>query len=194
MLRFPLLVASCLAAFTSALKIQKFDDNYDNLGQSIALGIPAITSVNGLTYQGWTLGTSNPVTGTNGGVIPHTQKNTAVAVTTLTPTGNPGVISVGKGVKCFDAKSFYFGCILNAAQGQVSAATGCGINVSGFTAYGKNMVGSVSFNYDPASPMRLADLSKNPNYKCLTNLTIAVLTPQALALLQIDDFVHTNNS
>jgi len=42
--------------------------------------------------------------------------------------------------------------------------------------------------------MRLADLSKNPNYKCLTNLTIAVLTPQALALLQIDDFVHTNNS
>jgi len=35
-------------------------------------------------------------------------------------------------------------------QGQASAATGCGINVSGFTAYGKNMVGSVSFDYDSA--------------------------------------------
>jgi hypothetical protein len=41
------------------------------------------------------------------------------------------------------------------------------------------------------APMLLADLSSNPNYKCITNVTLAITSGTKL-LLQIDDFVHNN--
>lgn len=42
--------------------------------------------------------------------------------------------------------------------------------------------------------MVLADLSTNPNYKCLTNVTLGAANPVIDPILIIDDLVHENYS
>ena len=68
-----------------------------------------------------------------------------MAVTTLTPAGNPGTISVGTDLKCFDLSSLYFGCIAKGVDGQVEVAAGCAISASGFR--GNTLVGEQAFDF-----------------------------------------------
>ena len=80
-----------------------------------------------------------------GGLEVHSPKQGAVAVTTLTPAGNPGSISVSPKLKSFDLISFYFGCVVVGVGGQASIPDGCAISVSGFR--GNTLVGEQAFDF-----------------------------------------------
>ena len=55
---------------------------------------------------------------------------------TLTPFGT---ISTGPGVKSFDLSSFYFGCVIDLQNSQVTTSEGCTIAVTGYHVNGKQV-------------------------------------------------------
>ena len=121
---------------------------YDTLGTAVGVGLPQIGKYNGLVYSGWAIDTAGVLTGTNGGLVAHSPNNTAIAVTTETiATGNPGTITAGSDMRCFTLQSLYYGCSLNSQQGQVGLATGCTIQLDGYTNGKERLLRTLTFTY-----------------------------------------------
>ena len=98
-------------------------------------------------------------------------------------TLNPfGEISAGPGVDYFDLRSFYFGCITDLENSEVTTSEGCTISVTGFD-YSDQQVPEATFAF---APTKLVDqslvLAELPNtYVALKNVTIGIADASLLA-------------
>ncbi|EMC93118.1 hypothetical protein BAUCODRAFT_158882 [Baudoinia panamericana UAMH 10762] len=180
---------------------KSYDDTYDNI--AVLTGtlpqLNPITLYNGLTYEAWQ--TSQP---TNG-VIAHSKPNVAAAamegdlvqlgVVTLNPFGS---MTLAPGTKAFDAKSFFFGCVVDLEQAAATISSGCTISVTAFTIYGQQ-VPVATFAFAPTmeigNPLTFAQLPST--FSLLKNITFGIADASvatAQTVLDIDDFVHCNYS
>ncbi|CAK3828873.1 Hypothetical predicted protein [Lecanosticta acicola] len=122
---------------------------------------------------------------------------TQIGNVTLKPFGTIAADPT-KGVRSFDADSFYFSCAVDDANSLVTPATGCTISVTGFYLTGVQTQ-TLRFTISPtsilAAQMERVDLPFYWLY--LKNLTIGVAESDvfdALTIIDIDNFRHRNHA
>ncbi|KAL8685632.1 MAG: hypothetical protein Q9218_007641 [Villophora microphyllina] len=166
------------------------DATFDN---HTASAVPEANFVNvykGLFYNAWDpINLESPTSGS----APHTIPN-GIATTTVTSQATRGTPTLtvdyaGSKTLFFDFFSFYFGCVIPAAQGVAQEAEQCSILVAGFDSNNKE-IAVATFTFEPLAtnlvkaPMIQAVLPTS--FVGLHNVTIVQSSPATQVLL-VDD-------
>lgn len=159
-------------------------------------------------YPGFEVATAFGLENSVFGVIPASQRNTAVNAAGTIGAPNVGITTSGTAVKYFDLTSFFFGCGTNdggATSVEGGMNVGCCIEARGFGTNGQQ-VASEPFCFGPtvgisdpnaalAYPMAKAVLPAYPSFLKLANVTFGIAssaTTPLLTILVLDNVTHVN--
>jgi hypothetical protein len=142
--------------------------NFDDLtGVAGLIFNPIPTPYKGLLFQGaqyTTIVRTSPVLGTGlvPGVVPHSGTNYAGINVASQLAGTPMLTTnyASSNVESFRLESFYFGCVVQLANGATAVPTDCNINVTGYkgsdnTISASEQVCSQSYSYHPTTALGL---------------------------------------
>lgn len=120
------------------------------------------TPYKGLLYQGQTFSTVVKTGGLLPGVAPHSGVNYAVIGLPTMLAGTP-MLSTNypeSNIASFQLESFYFGCVIQLANGATAVPSACDINITGYkgsdnTVAASQQVCSQSYQYNPTTALAL---------------------------------------
>lgn len=184
-------VSTTLRATTSLTNCSQYDDLFTVPGEGL---ITPVGVYQGISYENIDVASASILNESADGLIPHSDPNVAILVTTsTTPPTLTAQYSDSK-TKSFSLSSVYYGCAAQTLQGVVSAAVACNITVTGYTAGSST---TQTFRFVPDEPVDvmnpLAFGTFSAKFQNLQSATFSVSPPLGAGAF-IDNLVGSTQS
>lgn len=171
---------------------------YDDLATIPAEGLLTPVGVyKGISYENFDVAPIAILNESASGVIPHSDPNGAVAITTASTPPTLTALYSGSKVKTFSLSSVYYGCNAETAQAAISIAVACNITVTGYKAGSSSPYTAQTLKFIPEEPVDVMNPltlgTFSSKFQMLQNVTFAV-EPSLLTAPVIDNLVGSTQS
>lgn len=151
----------------------------------------------GVSYENFDVASAAILNESASGLIPHSDPNVAIAVTTASTPPKLTALYSGSTTKSFLLSSVYYGCAAMTLQGVISIAVACNITVTGYKAGSSSPYTTQTLKFIPEEPVDVMNPltlgTFSSKFQTLQNVTLAV-EPLVGVGVFIDNLVGSTQS